>query len=85
MAEANSPLHEWTAFAARVVKQIAPHQLISPGSDGFYSAINSGGVGAATAKNPRPDHDPSWFVHEGGQFVGDGALDAIDVLSFHMQ
>ena len=59
-------------------------QLVSAGGEGFYSAINSGGVGAATAKNPRPDHDPSWFVQQGGQFVGNGALDSIDVLSYHM-
>ena len=25
--EANTALHDWTAFAARVVKQISPHQV----------------------------------------------------------
>lgn len=83
-AGTNSALHDWTIFAARAIKLLAPHQLVSSGGEGFYSPINSGGVEAAAAKNPQPSGAPLRFALEGTQFVGTGVVDAIDLLSYHL-
>lgn len=64
------PLHEWFRYIAPKVKQLAPRQLISTGGDGFYYSLGGDGSdvsGGANQRNPKPDHDPGWFIHEGGE------------------
>ena len=87
------PLHVWVKTVAPMVKRLAPHQLVAQGGPGFYfgQATSSahdpdGGLGRAEAtwRNPRPDHDKGWYVHEGVDFLRNGALEGIDLLGYHM-
>ena len=82
-------LHEWAAYMAPRLRELAPRQLISMGGDGFFfpTSASTASVAVATAQNPQPTSNPGWFVHEGVDFERTGAAFAAmqgGVLSYHL-